>query len=76
MLYLTNFTVSVYAQVEHTVTEEITGIDIVQTQIKIASGKTLKELGLSQVLMTDMQKHSMSIMLRDIEFYSLDVAPG
>lgn len=35
-------------QVEHTVTEEITGIDIVQSQILIASGKTLLELGLTQ----------------------------
>lgn len=35
-------------QVEHTVTEEITGIDIVQSQILIASGKTLKQLGLVQ----------------------------
>jgi len=35
-------------QVEHTVSEEITGIDIVQTQMKIASGKTLDELGLKQ----------------------------
>jgi len=30
-------------QVEHTVTEEVTGIDIVQAQIKIAEGKTLPE---------------------------------
>ncbi|MCV2893324.1 pyruvate carboxylase [Lentibacter sp. XHP0401] len=30
-------------QVEHTVTEEVTGIDIVQAQIKIAEGKTLQE---------------------------------
>ncbi|MBE0453278.1 MAG: pyruvate carboxylase [Roseovarius sp.] len=30
-------------QVEHTVTEEVTGIDIVQAQIKIAEGKTLIE---------------------------------
>jgi len=35
-------------QVEHTVTEEITGIDIVQNQIMIGSGKTLPELGLTQ----------------------------
>lgn len=35
-------------QVEHTVTEEITGIDLVQSQIKIAEGITLPELGLSQ----------------------------
>ncbi|SCX95189.1 pyruvate carboxylase [Paracoccus tibetensis] len=30
-------------QVEHTVTEEVTGIDIVQSQIKIAEGATLAE---------------------------------
>ena len=30
-------------QVEHTVTEEVTGIDIVAAQIKIAEGKTLAE---------------------------------
>ena len=35
-------------QVEHTITEEITGIDIVQSQILIASGKTLPEIGLTQ----------------------------
>jgi len=35
-------------QVEHTVTEEVTGVDIVQSQIMIASGKTLGELGLLQ----------------------------
>lgn len=35
-------------QVEHTVTEEVTGIDIVQAQIKIASGATLEEIGLVQ----------------------------
>ena len=35
-------------QVEHTVTEEVTGIDIVQSQILIASGKTLPDLGLVQ----------------------------
>ena len=33
-------------QVEHTVTEEITGVDLVQSQIKIAGGATLAELGL------------------------------
>ena len=35
-------------QVEHTVTEEITGIDLVKSQLQIASGSTLGELGLTQ----------------------------
>lgn len=35
-------------QVEHTITEEVTGVDIVGSQIQIASGATLKDLGLSQ----------------------------
>ncbi|HVN29320.1 MAG TPA: carboxyl transferase domain-containing protein, partial [Candidatus Binataceae bacterium] len=35
-------------QVEHTVTEEVTGIDIVKVQLELAGGKTLAELGLVQ----------------------------
>lgn len=35
-------------QVEHTVTEEITGIDLVQSQIKVAEGQSLKDLNLNQ----------------------------
>ena len=33
-------------QVEHTVTEEVTGVDIVQSQLKIAQGATIADLGL------------------------------
>ncbi|MCU1405917.1 MAG: pyruvate carboxylase [Glaciihabitans sp.] len=35
-------------QVEHTVTEEVTDVDLVVSQMRIASGQTLKEMGLQQ----------------------------
>ena len=47
-------------QVEHTVTEEVTGIDIVQSQIKLAAGATLADLGLDQATIRE-QAHAMQV---------------
>ena len=37
-------------QVEHTVTEEVTGVDIVKAQLKLAQGATIAELGLDRTV--------------------------
>ena len=39
-------------QVEHTCTEEVTGVDLVQAQIRIAGGASLADIGIAcQVLL-------------------------
>lgn len=48
-------------QVEHTVTEEITDVDLVQSQLRIAQGETLSELGLRQ---EDLSPHGFAIQCR------------
>jgi len=48
-------------QVEHTVTEEITDVDLVQAQMRIASGETLSQLGLDQATLT---RHGFAIQCR------------
>jgi pyruvate carboxylase len=48
-------------QVEHTVTEEVTDVDLVQSQLRIASGETLADLGLSQ---DDIRPHGAALQCR------------
>ncbi|MDT5349004.1 MAG: pyruvate carboxylase [Mycobacterium sp.] len=48
-------------QVEHTVTEEITDVDLVSSQLRIASGKTLDDLGLRQ---EDIRPHGAALQCR------------
>ncbi len=48
-------------QVEHTVTEEVTGIDIVQAQIRIAEGAHLSDLGIAQ---DEVEVHGAAIQCR------------
>jgi pyruvate carboxylase len=48
-------------QVEHTVTEEITDVDLVQSQLRIASGESLADLGLSQEAI---QPHGFALQCR------------
>ncbi len=48
-------------QVEHTVTEEVTDVDLVVAQLEIADGKSLQELGLTQ---SEIQPRGWSIQCR------------
>ncbi|CAH8826338.1 unnamed protein product [Trichobilharzia szidati] len=48
-------------QVEHTVTEEITGVDLVRSQIRLAEGRSLSDLNLRQ---EEIEPHGYAIQCR------------
>ncbi|MGI9597220.1 MAG: biotin carboxylase N-terminal domain-containing protein, partial [Acidimicrobiales bacterium] len=48
-------------QVEHTVTEEVTGVDLVQAQLRIAGGETLGDLGLDQAGIPAPRGHAVQV---------------
>ena len=48
-------------QVEHTVTEEVTGVDLVQAQLAIAGGATLADLQLEQAQVPAPRGHAIQL---------------
>jgi len=48
-------------QVEHTVTEEVTGLDLVRLQLQIAAGRTLADLGVGQDRVPEPRGHAVQV---------------
>jgi acetyl/propionyl-CoA carboxylase alpha subunit/acetyl-CoA carboxylase carboxyltransferase component len=48
-------------QVEHTVTEEVTGLDLVRLQLQIAAGRSLAELALTQDRVPEPRGHAVQV---------------
>ena len=48
-------------QVEHTVTEQVTGVDIVQSQIRLAAGESLADLGLDDPAVAAPRGHAIQV---------------
>jgi acetyl/propionyl-CoA carboxylase alpha subunit/acetyl-CoA carboxylase carboxyltransferase component len=48
-------------QVEHTVTEEVTGLDLVRLQIAVAAGRSLGDLGLTQPQVPPPRGHAVQV---------------
>ncbi|MGE4605439.1 MAG: biotin carboxylase N-terminal domain-containing protein, partial [Myxococcota bacterium] len=50
-------------QVEHTVTEQVTGIDLVRLQLQLADGRTLRDLGLEQADIPEARGHAIQVRI-------------
>lgn len=48
-------------QVEHTVTEEVTGLDLVRLQLQVAAGRTLDDLALTQARVPEPRGHAVQV---------------
>src|SRR5678816_4375027 len=48
-------------QVEHTVTEEVTGLDLVRLQLQIAAGRSLGDLALTQDRVPEPRGHAVQV---------------
>ena len=60
-------------QVEHTVTEELTGVDLVKTQLRLAEGRSLAEVGLEASILTEPSGFSLQAR---INMETLDASGG
>ncbi|MEM7015950.1 MAG: carboxyl transferase domain-containing protein, partial [Pseudomonadota bacterium] len=61
-------------QVEHTVTEEVTGYDLVEIQLRLAAGATLSDLGLAQGAIAPPNGYSVQVRV-NMETMSEDGQP-
>ena len=61
-------------QVEHTVTEEVTGVDLVKTQLRLAAGSSLADLGLTQERIPEPRGFAMQVRI-NMETIASDGAP-
>lgn len=52
------------AQVEHTCTEEVTGVDLVQAQIRIAGGASLADIGITSQVRSLQASHFARVFSR------------
>jgi acetyl/propionyl-CoA carboxylase alpha subunit/acetyl-CoA carboxylase carboxyltransferase component len=58
-------------QVEHTVTEEVTGLDLVRLQLQIADGRSLVELSLAQAEVPEPRGHAVQVRV-NLETMAVD----
>ncbi|HEY7801759.1 MAG TPA: biotin carboxylase N-terminal domain-containing protein, partial [Dehalococcoidia bacterium] len=61
-------------QVEHTITEEITGIDLVAAQLRLAGGASLADIGLAQADVPPPRGFAMQLRI-NMETYAGDGSP-